>query len=226
MRPLPYLGLRWRKNSLPVENTIAAFDYAMSHGCDGFEFDVRFTRDRRSVLHHDSRLRRKTVAHTEYSGLERRRGYNLACLDEVLTRFGASAYLDIELKVSGEEEALVSMLQAHPPQRGYLVSSFLPEVLVRVHALNPNLPLGYVCKEASLANMYTDLPISAFVPHYSLVSRQLIEDVHARGMQLLSWTVNEQTDLVRLADWGVDGFISDDPRLLARTFPRETRKEN
>ena len=194
----------------------------MTHGCDGFEFDVRFTRDRRSVLHHDPRLKRRPVAHTEYCGLERRRGYSLTCLDEVLTRFGASAYLDIELKVSGDEEAIVALLQAHPPQRGYVVSSFLPAVLLRLHALNPDLPLGYVCNDAQSAEMRNHLPISVFIPHYSLVTRELVDDVHDSGKQLLTWTVNEQADLLRLAAWRVDGLISDDPRLLARTFRRET----
>ena len=65
------------------------------------------------------------------------------------------------------------------------------------------------------------LPIAAFIPHYSLVSERLIDEVHAREKKLLTWTVNDAHDLLRLAGWGVDGLISDDPRLLARTFPRQ-----
>jgi len=43
--------------------------------------------------------------------------------------------------------------------------------------------------------------------------------VHARDIQLFTWTVNKRADLLRLAEWGVDGLISDDPKLLAETFP-------
>ena len=50
----------------------------MSHGCDGFEFDVRYTRDRRAVLCHDPKIGRMEVATTDYTGLERRRGYRRA----------------------------------------------------------------------------------------------------------------------------------------------------
>ena len=46
------------------ENTIDAFNYAVCSGCDGFEFDVRFTSDRHSVLCHDPKLNRKEVATT------------------------------------------------------------------------------------------------------------------------------------------------------------------
>ena len=100
-------------------------------------------------------------------------------------------------------------------------SSFLPDVLLRLHDLDPSLPLGFICEHAEDAERWTALPIAAFIPHYSLVSERLIDEVHAREKKLLTWTVNDAHDLLRLAGWGVDGLISDDPRLLARTFPRQ-----
>jgi glycerophosphoryl diester phosphodiesterase len=219
VRPLPCLGLRWRKPGFPAENTLAAFDYAIANGCDGFEFDVRYTRDRRAVLSHDPKLNRQEVAVTEYAGLERRCGYNLACLEDVLLRFGENAYLDIELKVPGNEEAVVAAVRAKAPGRGYVLSSFLPEVLRRLHELDPSLPLGYICERPEDLPHCRELPIVAFIPQYSLVTEELIGAMHGRGVKLLTWTVNDERELRRLADWGVDGLISDDPRLLARTFP-------
>jgi len=222
-RPLPLLGLRWRKSNFPAENTLAAFDYALANGCDGFEFDVRHTRDRRSVLCHNTALKRVDVATTDYAGLERRSGYNLACLEDVLARFGGTAYLDIELKVDGNEEAIVAALRAKPPQRGFVVSSFLPDVLLRLHELDPSLPLGYVCdREENLAR-WSGLPVTTFFPRHDLVSQRLIDDAHARNVKLLTWTVNDSRDLVRLAEWAVDGLISDSPALLSSTFPAVRR---
>ncbi|MGB8887594.1 MAG: glycerophosphodiester phosphodiesterase [Candidatus Korobacteraceae bacterium] len=204
-----------------MENTLGAFRYAMANGCDGFEFDVRYTRDRRSVLSHDPQLNHKEVANTEYAGLERRCGYTLACLEDVLARFGSTAYLDIELKVTGNEEAVAAALRAHPPQCGYVVSSFLPEVLRCLHEVDASIPLGFICEHSQDVEPWTVLPIAAFIPHCSLVSQPLIDKVHAREKKLLTWTVNNVHDLLRLASWGVDGIISDDPRLLARTFSRQ-----
>jgi glycerophosphoryl diester phosphodiesterase len=221
VRLLPCLGLRWRKPGFPAENTLAAFDYALAGGCDGFEFDVRYTRDRRSVLSHDPKFKRVEVATAEFAGLERRRGYNLACLEDVLKRYGGTAYLDIEVKVTGNEEAIVAALLASPPRRGYVVSSFLPDVLLRLHHLDPALALGYICEHADDAERWTALPITTFIPHFSLVSQRLIDEVHTRDRYLFTWTVNEAPALLRLAGWGVDGLISDDPHLLARTFPRQ-----
>lgn len=222
---MPLLGLRWRKPNFPAENTLAAFDYALANGCDGFEFDVRYTRDRRSVLHHDAALKRREIATTDYAGLERRSGYNLACLEDVLARFGATAYLDIELKVDGNEEAIVAAVRANRPERGFVVSSFLPEVLLRFHELDSSLPLGYVCDRDENITRWTDLPITDFFPRYDLVSQQLIDDAHARKVKLLTWTVNDSRDMERLAQWGVDGLISDSPVLLSTTFPAMQRAQ-
>ncbi len=218
MRPLARTGLGRRKPH-QRENTLAAFDYALQEGCDGFEFDVRYTHDRRSILCHDAKLRRREVAHHEHAVLERRHGSPLPCLEEVLARFAATAFLDIELKVAGNEEEIVAAVRAHPPQRGFVISSFLPEVLLRLHELDPSLPLGYVCKVPELAKAWTELPIACFIPHHSLVSRRLVEEVHQRQLTVMTWTVNAERDLRRLAYWGVDGLISDSPRLLRQTFP-------
>ena len=204
----------------PDENTLAAFDYAMANGCDGFEFDVRYTRDRRHVVCHDPEHQGRKVAEHDYAGLERRRDYNLPCLEEVLRRFSPNAYLDIELKVPGNEREIVSVLHAVPPRCGFVVSSFLPEVLLRLHEIHSPLPVGYICKYAEEAELWAELPIKVFIPHYSLVSERLVNAVHARGIQLFVWTVNKAADLLRLANWGVDGLISDDPSLLRDTFAR------
>ncbi len=222
MRPrLSRLGLRWP--SAPAENSLAAFEYALAHACDGFEFDVRFTSDRRSALCHDPKYGRREIANTEYAGLDRRhrldrRHAPMACLEDVLTRFGGNAYLDIELKVGGQEETIVAAIKAHRPMHGFVVSSFLPEVLRRLHELDPSLPLGFVCKDAEAARQWTKLPISIFIPHYKLVSQAVVDEVHAAGLKLFAWTVNHRRDLVRLGNWGVDGLISDDPRLLRQIF--------
>jgi glycerophosphoryl diester phosphodiesterase len=48
--------------ALAPENTLAAFEQAASLGADGFELDVRLSRDGAAVVHHDSTLDRTTDA--------------------------------------------------------------------------------------------------------------------------------------------------------------------
>ncbi len=58
MRPLVYAHRGGA--ALRPENTIASFDYGLSLGADGLEFDVRLSRDGIVVIHHDATLERTT----------------------------------------------------------------------------------------------------------------------------------------------------------------------
>ncbi len=201
---------------IPPENTLACFEYALAHGCNGFEFDVRVTRDERLVLCHNAWLGGYKISSSLFDSLCSRCGGTLPCLEDVLTAFDGRAYLDIEVKVGGGEELIVNALR-RSGHRLYLLSSFLPEVLRRLHELDPSLPLGYVCQRPTAVRRWRELPIHVFLPHYELVTEKLVNEVHRRGVQVFTWTVNREEEMQRLADLGIDGLISDDPGLLYRT---------
>jgi glycerophosphoryl diester phosphodiesterase len=59
---------------------------------------------------------------------------------------------------------------------------------------------------------------SFMIPEYEgkhkLVSKRFLKAVHARGLYVHVWTVNEREDMKRLLEMGVDGLFTDDPRLL------------
>jgi len=225
LRPLllGHRGLRLRglprlNSTAPRENSLAAFEYALSQGCDGFEFDVRHTRDGRNVVWHDPEFHGRKIAATDYAELIGRDRGCLSCLEEVLWRFGSRAYLDIELKVAGYEEVIAAALRQSPPQRGFVVSSFLPEALSRMYNIADQIPLGYICEERAMLARSTHLPIKVFLPRHDFVSPSLMEEVHQRGQQIMTWTVNSPRRMKQLATWGVDGLMSDDPELLVRTI--------
>jgi glycerophosphoryl diester phosphodiesterase len=52
-----------------AENSFAAFEEALAQGCDGFEFDIRATADRRPVIVHDAKFGGFTIAKTIHSQL-------------------------------------------------------------------------------------------------------------------------------------------------------------
>ena len=216
-RPL-LLGHRGSRGCGFVENSLVAFEYALSKGCDGFEFDVRQTRDRRNVIWHDPGYHGRQIAETNYVDLVDRSGNRLLTLDEVFAQFSHRAYLDIELKTSGSEEAIVPILKARPPQRGYIFSSFFPDILERLHDVDKALPLGFLCERREHVEAWHDLPVRVFLPRHDLIESRLIGDIHNAGRQIMTWIVNSSHQMRRLADWGIDGLISDNAQLLYQTF--------
>jgi glycerophosphoryl diester phosphodiesterase len=214
-RPL-LLGHRGNRSVPSIsENSLAAFDRALEDGCDGFEFDVRLTGDGGAVVCHDPKFRHVTIAGAMQAQLT-----ELPTVEMVLARYASHAFLDIELKVPGLESCIARVLEQHPPARGYVVSSFLPEVLHSLHALDPKIPLGFILDRDDRLSLWSELPIEFIIPHYALVAEELIESVHTAGKRLFVWTVNTESRLLQLANWGVDGVISDDTRQLSRVLGR------
>jgi glycerophosphoryl diester phosphodiesterase len=217
-RQLLLLGHRGARLDAP-ENTIAAFDLALDHGADGFEFDVRCTRDRKTILCHDPKLHRLTLRRHTFEQLKNngKSDHRIACLEDALDRFSRSAFLNIEVKVRGMEQIVVRAVQEARP-RNYFISSFLPGVVRRLHQLDPTLVLGALAQTRWQLRRWRLLPVTYVVPHYRLLSRRLVDKLHAAGKTVITWTINDRKQMLRAAEMGVDGIISDDTKLLVQTL--------
>jgi len=222
-----------RLPNLP-ENTFAAFDFCLAAGCDGFEFDVRLTADSRLIVCHGSKLCSREVAQTTFEALSKAwqqkivprfahefpsgAEIGVSTLESVLERYAKRAFLDIELKTSGLEVATLNALRQYPPQRGYVVSSFLPEVLRTLHGLDPVVPLGLICEKPRQLKLWQELPVAFVIPNTKLVTRDLIQILQAATKKVIVWTVNRERYLQRFASFGVDGIVSDDPQVMRRAL--------
>jgi glycerophosphoryl diester phosphodiesterase len=216
MSPPLLLGHRGARavRSIP-ENTFASFDRALADGCDGFEFDVRLTGDGQAVVCHDPQVGGVEIARAtlqELAGLPR--------LEDVLKTYQQSAFLDIELKVVGLERITVELIRTHRPLHGFLVSSFLPQVLRALHDQDSSLPLGLICETNAQLQQWRTLPLDYIVAKFSLLARSLLGEIKDAGKKAIVWTVNNPAGMRRYAKWGVQGIISDDPKLLVGTLPR------
>jgi glycerophosphoryl diester phosphodiesterase len=214
-RPL-LLGHRGARavQSIP-ENTLASFDRALADGCDGFEFDVRLTADLEAVVSHDAKVGRDKIERAtakEVSQLPR--------LRDVLQRYRDS-FLDIELKVKGLERTIVDLFLRLKPRKGCVVSSFLPGVLKSLHAEDATIPLGLICETKTQLRLWNELPINYLIPHYDLLDPELVRKVKGAGKKIIVWTVNDVVAMQQFAEWGVNGIISDDPKLLFQTLGAE-----
>jgi glycerophosphoryl diester phosphodiesterase len=206
------LGHRGARASRQIpENTLESFELCLEQGCDGFEFDVRRSADGIAVICHDPEVRGLQIESTPAEELA------LPTLEDVLERFSARAFLDIELKVGGLERQLAAALRAHPPTKGYVVSSFLPAVLSTVGQIDYGIPLGVLCERDDQVTP-TGLPMAWMIPHFTRVTRELIERAHTAGSKIMTWTVNRADEMRRFADWGMDAIISDETELLVRIF--------
>lgn len=218
------LGHRGARCYAP-ENTLAAFDLALEHGADGFEFDVRLTRISQLVVCHDPRFKRLPIRRSTLKQLQAKCVQREDCppvLPEVLERYVTRAFLNLEVKVRGIEKLVYRTFSGLRPRRGYLISSFHPSVVREFHQIDGSLILGTLSQTRWQLRRWEALPARYVVPNYHLLSRKLVEEIHADKKLVVTWTINDSRQMLRAADLGVDGIISDDTKLLVKTFRGHT----
>ncbi|GAG16863.1 unnamed protein product, partial [marine sediment metagenome] len=144
-------------------------------------------------------------------------------LVEVLDAFGERIPFNLELKrgsrgeYPGMEAAAVEAAARRGLLEQTLFSSFYPPVLealrevspeVRIAVLvSPKFPQGAVERARLLA-------AEALNPERSLASRELVEAAHGEGMAVYVYTVDDQEEMQRLLDLGVDGLFTNHPRRM------------
>ncbi len=224
------------------ENTRAAFRIALEEGADGFELDVRFSRDGVPVVIHDADLRRTTngagrVEEQTAAALRaldagawfdpRFAGERIPTLEEVLETFGDSVRYNIELKAFTLRDlrripAVVERVRRSGLAERVLLSSFNPLALRWAWRLAPEIPRGLLVPISPLPLRRAWLAFLA--PHqarhlpFPLINEQVVRWCRRRGYAVVAWTVNAPEEMRRLIRLGVEAIITDEPGRLARVL--------
>jgi len=220
-------------------NTRESFDAALTHGVDMIEFDVlpALGADGRPDAANGELL----LAH-DYTDALARTPLSLADgLAHLTSPAFASLEFDVDLKLPGYEERVVTALREHGLVERSLVSSTYPQSLARIRSLEPALRLGWSVPRARRDYTQSKLYVApalaailvaqrilpgraadalragrcdALMVHWRLVTRRLVGAVHAARGELYVWTVDEAPRIRALEALGVTGIITNDPRLF------------
>ncbi len=95
-----------------------------------------------------------------------------------------------------------------------IIQSFDVRALQQVKEMDPSIPVALLISEST--GFEKDLERLGFTPeiyspNFHLVNEQLVRSCHLNSIRLIPWTVNEEEDMVRLLELGVDGLITDYP---------------
>jgi glycerophosphoryl diester phosphodiesterase len=202
------------------ENTLEGFQYAVSIGADFVELDVAVTCDDVPVLSHDPVLRCGQVIRTLTFAELRRADPSVPTLDEVLALDGIRFNIEMksypgypEFTPSPERcaELLLDAIRRNRRETQVIVESFDWRILTAMKRCASDIPLAALTETAPL-----DIPPEASIlaAEYRLLTPEIIAAMHARGIQVVPWTVNSPGDWERFAQAGVDGIITDDPAAL------------
>jgi glycerophosphoryl diester phosphodiesterase len=171
----------------------------------------------------------------------------LATLDEALeflSRDGGGVRLHVDLKATGYERATVDALRRHGVVERTLVSTCFASSLREIADLEPGLERGltYPYDRHGLSQRRVLAPVlgggvvamRAALPrrigamleraragvatlNHLVVSRAVVRRCHELDAAVFAWTVDGKRTAARLASAGVDGIVTNDPRIFGDT---------
>ena len=195
---------------------------AISDGADGFECDLRLTKDNQVVIWHDSNMLRMAnhkavVAHTDYSEMKE------ICPDLML--------LNELLEMASEHKKALALETKHPVPSGNEVENKIMELISPYKNLDIALlsfswlAIEKVAKsETNIETVALVNPLNAtimnrfssaksFAPSIEEIRNhpEIVAKYQSEGKRVFVWTVNDLVDLKLCAQLGVDVVITDMP---------------
>jgi len=214
------------------ENTLAAFQAAITAGADIIETDVHLTQDGQVVIAHDPDLLRlvgepgrvaertaRQLAEMDLGG-----GHGFVLLHRALETFPEHKF-NIDLKEPAVVDAFVDVITQTNSSDRVLIASFgeqqrraasakLPGVVSSAtppHVMEARIRswLGLASDTWSIPQGMVALQVPVTRFGMPLVTPSLIRIAHKKGLEVHVWTIDDAPTMHRLWDMGVDGIVTD-----------------
>jgi glycerophosphoryl diester phosphodiesterase len=220
------------------EMTMVAYENAVKQGADGFECDLRLTKDGVAVLWHDADLIRRAnneaiIHESTYAQLSAIYP-QIVTLDEFLD-YGISQKKSLLLETkhpvpsrTAIEDHVVNKLHSEAKRIekagiDITVMSFSWFAVERVKQLDRSIALTYLIRETTPRVSVKYTSAHSIGPGITQLRKKpaLAQKIKSAGKKLNVWTVDEPSDIILCRHLGVDNLITNRP-----AFAREVLAAN
>ncbi|WP_231569074.1 glycerophosphodiester phosphodiesterase family protein [Photobacterium gaetbulicola] len=210
------------------ENSEAGIQYAISLGVQSTEIDVQITKDGQVVVFHDRDLGRMLGSHlvveeASYSEIvaayQAKNQVPPPLLRQLLDDYAGDIEFNIELKRYNRSfELALAMAELLPNyQQAMIVSSLDVELLERLmskmKASRPGQLRYALIYAASVGESELERKVDMLMLSDQWLDTWRIIEIQQREQEVLAWTINNSAAMQRLFLLGVDGIITDEPKL-------------
>lgn len=216
-------------SGLEMENTLAAFVAAGNRSHYGIETDVHVTKDKQIAVIHDDNVKRVTGADriVEESTLEElqslklydrmegrfRTDLRIPILSEYISickKYDKTAVLELKNEMQAEDiRQIIQIIRKQNFLESVIFISFSWENMLEIRRQLPKQKAQYLAMECDqelirkLAENKLDLDI-----YYKAITKELVEALHAAGIEVNCWTVDLPEDAEKMVSCGVDYITS------------------
>lgn len=208
------------------ENTLPAFERALSLGADGIETDIGLTADGVPVLLHTGISLRRSFS---VSRLPRHElPAHIPSLADLYARCGHHFELSLDMAQPLAAEAVIRVAEElEAVDRLWLTYWRLPALEAwrrrwpQVHLVYPTLSL----RSGSFVRLVTQLAaieVDAVNVFHRLCTAHMVELAHGHGLRIFVWGVRSRRPLERVVARGVDGVYCDDVEAMVSVLGSRT----
>ncbi len=203
-----------------LENTLGSIEKAIELNVDFVEIDLRLTRDGHVVVLHDATVDRTTRGHgrikdltlAQVKRIKTKDGQHVPTLEEVLKLTNGRVGLMLELKIRGLAKPVAKIMEQSEFSSDVIYASFHHKELSSVREW---LPSATIMPLISRGTISPRIPLKLSAHHVGIrfdrVTKPVMKLLHAAGVRVFVFTVNDADDIARMSDIEVDGIISDMP---------------
>lgn len=224
----------WKHTGV-TQNTLGALQHAIDLGCQGSEFDVWLTKDKKIAINHDNDLEGRIIEKTTLADLQTIKLKNdevVPTLEEYikLIKTQNKTRLVLELKsnkwnenVLALADSCVQIVHRMNAQAWVDYITFDYRGLKVIREMDATAHTAYLEHSVDLDLQKLD-GVSGIDYHYSLFDK--VEKLHERclmlGLTMNAWTVNTEDWMKRFLDLDIDFITTDEPEMLLKMI--EERK--
>jgi len=229
--PVPkFMAHRGIKTNAP-ENSLAAYQDAISYGFEAIELDIVSNIDGQLLCSHNFDLERETsgdgwIHQKTQADLDSVRAgiYShpnnpqpVPAFLDVVRNLPKQAYLNIEIKTKrlwdlSTAKILKRIIQKNQIKQPFMVSSFNPVVVAFFRVFVPGVTIGFILQDIRWLWVVHWIHPDFFHPRVDLVNHSLINLSNKHCLPLNVWTVNTLPGIRWCFTQPIQSIITDHPR--------------
>jgi glycerophosphoryl diester phosphodiesterase len=233
LRTLDMITAHRGSSSTAPENTKSSILRAIEDGAGYAEIDVQMSADGVVVVYHDQTLKKlgnptaiDKLAYSEIANSDAGQWFDLIFageriprLEDIIEIAKNHIKLNIELKMYNPKsplpEAVVGLLESNGFINSCIVTSFDQKAIKKIKKLNPNIKTGLIVRSQKQINInFLNSDINIISVKSSAVNTKLMKQSEKYKKEVHVWTVNDEKEMSRMIQAGVNSIITDYPEKL------------
>ena len=216
---------RGRTSNKSVDNTLGSINNAINLKIEIVEVDIRRTKDSQIICFHDPEIDEKRISELDYSEIIEINSH-IPTLEQVLWSAKDKIDIEVELKESGYEKDVISIVLDYFGYDNFVMKSFDANVVREIKSIDEKISTGLlvgssfsfgqffsVIKESFTCEAFDKSRADFISPYYKIFHAGWFFRFSRRKIPIQVWTVNDEEVIRTLINQQVHSIVTDVPEV-------------